>query len=222
MHGNNIMHNVIFTENDVCEKLKRLKEDKACGPDGIHPKLLKECADIIAKPLYLIFSKSLESGVVPTDWKLANISPIHKKGSRALASNYRPVSLICLASNLLESIIRDAMIQHLVENDLCTTQQHGFTNDRSCLTNILETLESWTEDVDKGYSVDVIFLDFRKAFDKVRRTRLLQKLSAYGIEGKVLCCIADFLSDRKMRIMVRGEYSEWVDVISGVPQGSVL
>ena len=62
MHGNNILQNVIFTENDVCEKLKRLKEDKACGPDGIHPKLLKECAEVIAKPLYLIFSKSLESG----------------------------------------------------------------------------------------------------------------------------------------------------------------
>ena len=73
--------------------------------------------------------------------------------------------------------------------------------------------------MDKGYSVDVIFLGFRKAFDKVPKTRLLQKLSAHGIEGKVLCWIADFLSDRTMRIMVRGEYSEWVDVISGVPQG---
>ena len=89
MHGNNILQNVRITENDVCEKLKRLKEDKACGPDGIHPKLLKECAEIIAIPLYLIFSKSLESGVVPADWKLANVSPIHKKGSRAMASNYR-------------------------------------------------------------------------------------------------------------------------------------
>ena len=76
--------------------------------------------------------------------------------------------------------------------------------------------------MDKGYSVDVIFLDFQKAFAKVPKKRLLQKLSAYGIEGKVLCWIEDFLSDRRMRIMVRGEYSEWVDVISGVPQGSVL
>ena len=107
MHRNNILQNVIFSENDVCEKLKRLNEDKACGPDEIYPKLLKECADIIAKPLYLIFSKSLESGVVPTYWKLANISPIHKK---ALANNYRPVSLTCLANKLMESIIRDAMV----------------------------------------------------------------------------------------------------------------
>ena len=120
----------------------------------------------------------------------------------------------------MESIIRNAMVQHLSENDLCTTEQHGFTNGRSCLTNLLETFESWTEDVDKGYSVDVIVLDFQKAFDKVPKKRFLQKLCF--IEGKVLCWIADFLSDRRMRIMVRGEYSEWVDVISGVPQGSVL
>ena len=159
---------------------------------------------------------------MPVDWKLANVSPIHKKGSRVMASNYTPVSLTCLASKLMGSIIRDAMVQHLLESDLCTTAQHGFTNGRSCLTNLLETFESWTEDVDKGYSVDVIFLDFQKAFDKVPKKRLLQKFSAYGIEGKLLCWIEDFLSDRRMRIMVRGEYSEWVDVISGVPQGSVL
>ena len=119
MHGNNILQNVIITENDVCEKLKRLKEDKACGPDGIHPKLLKERAEIIAIPLNRIFSKSLQSGVVPADWKLANVSPIHKKGSRAMASNYRSGSLTCLASKIMESIIRDAMVKHLFENDLC-------------------------------------------------------------------------------------------------------
>ena len=79
MHGNNILQNVRITENDVCEKLKRLKEDKACGPDGIHPKLLKECVEIIAIPLYLIFSKSLESGVVPADWKLRMYHPSIRK-----------------------------------------------------------------------------------------------------------------------------------------------
>ena len=98
----------------------------------------------------------------------------------------------------MESIIRNAMVQHLVENDLCTTQQHGFTNGRSCLTNLLETFESWTEDVDKGYSVDVIFLDFQKAFDKVPKTRLLQNLSAYGIPETVNCSIKMFADDTKL------------------------
>ena len=187
-----------------------------------HTTLLKECTEIIAKPLYLIFSNSVQSGVVPADWKLANISPIHKKDSRATASDYRAVCLTCLVSILMESIIGDAMVQHLLENDLCTTEQHGFTNGRSYFTNLLETFESWTEDVAKGYCGDVILLDFQNAFDKVPKTRLLQKLSAYRIKDKLLCWIADFLSDRHLRIMVRGEYSEGVDLISGFPQLSVL
>ena len=87
---------------------------------------------------------------------------------------------------------------------------------------MLETFESWTEDEDQGDGVDVILLDFQKAFDQVPKKRSLQKLSAYGIQGKILEWIADFLSDKKMRIMVRSEYSEWFDIISGVPQGSVL
>ena len=139
-----------------------------------------------------------------------------------MAGNFRPVSLTCLASKLMESCVKDAMLKHLLENNLNTPDQHGFTKGRSCLTNLLETIESWTEDVDQGHSVDVILVDFQKAFDKVPKKRSLQKLSAYGIRGKVLEWIADLLSDRKMRIMVRSEYSEWFDVISGVLQESVL
>ena len=139
-----------------------------------------------------------------------------------MAGKYRPMSLTCLASKLMESCVKDAMLKPLLKNNLNTPDQHGFTTGRSCLTNVLETIESWTEDVDQEDSVDVILLDFQKAFDTVPKKRLLQKLSAYGIRGKVLEWIADFLSDRKMRIMVRSEYSEWFNVISGVPQVSVL
>ena len=141
----------------------------------------------LAKPLFLIFTESLFSSVVPLDRKLANISSIYKKGSRSMAGNYRPVSLTCLASKLMESCVKDAMLKHLLENNLNTPDQH----------------ESWTEDVDQGHIVDVILLDFQKAFDKVPRKRLLQKLSTYGIRGEVLEWTTDFLSDIKMRIMVR-------------------
>ena len=139
-----------------------------------------------------------------------------------MAGNHRPVSLTCVASKLTESCVTDAILKHLLENNLNTPDQHGFIKGCSCLTNVLETFESWTENVDQGDSVDVILLDFHKAFDKVPKKRLMQKLTAYGIRCKVLGWIADFVSDRKMRIMVRSEYSEWFDVISGVPQGSVL
>ena len=119
----------------------------------------------------------------------------------------------------MESCVKDAMLKHLLENNLNTPGQHGFTKGCSCLTNLLETIECWTEDVDQENSVDVVLLDFQKAFDKVPKKRLLQKLPAYGIRGKVLEWITDFLSDRKMRIMVRSEYSEWFGVISDVPKG---
>ena len=183
---------------------------------------MKDCAKTLAKPLFLIFTESLSSGVVLLDLKLANISPIYKKISQSMAGNYRPVSLTCLASKLMESCVKDAMLIHLLENNLNTPDQHGFTKGLSCLTNLLQPFQSWTEDVDQGDIVDVILLDFQKAFDKVPKKMLLQKLSAYGVRGKVLEWIADFLSDRKMRIMLRSEYSKWFYVISGVPQGSVL
>ena len=140
---------VFTTEDDELDmfiKLQQLKEDKACGPDGIHPKILKDCAETLAKPLSLIFTESLSSGVVLLDWKLANISPIYKKGSQSMAGNYRPVNLTCLTSKLMESCVKDAMLKHLLENNLNTPDQHGFTKGCSCLTNLLETFESWTED----------------------------------------------------------------------------
>jgi len=93
---------------------------------------------------------------------------------------------------------------------------------RSCLTNLLETFESWTHALDEGYRIDVIYLDYRKAFDTVPHHRLIYKLSQLGITGKVLAWIKEFLNDRIMKVNVRGSCSQWALVISGVPQGSVL
>ena len=138
---------------------------------------MKDCAETLAKPLFLIFTELLSSGIILLDWKLGNIYPIYNKGSQYMASNHRPVSLTCIASKLMESCVKDAMLKHLLENNLNTPDQHCFTKGHSCLTHLLETFESWTEDVDQGHSVDVILLDFQK----VPKKRLLQKLSAYGI-----------------------------------------
>ena len=167
-------------------KISKLKQDKAPGDDGITPKFLKEVADEIAEPLTEIFNKSVSEGVVPQDWKIANVTPIFKKGTKLDSGNYRPVSLTSHIGKFLESLIRDAIINHLSQNRLINESQNGFRYKKSCLTNLLEYLEYVVNQVDAGDPVDVIYLDFQKAFDKVPHRRLLQKLRAHGITGSII------------------------------------
>ena len=136
--------------------------------------------------------------------------------------NHRPISLTCIICKVMEAIIRDNIVEHLTNNELIRASQHGFMNSKSCLTNLIEYLDTLTKLVDAGHNVDVIYLDFAKAFDKVPHQRLLTKLQAHGISGKVLDWVSAWLSDRKQRVVLNGCYSEWAHVTSGVPQGSVL
>ena len=214
--------NIKFTPDIVYNKLCRLKTDKAQGPDGIHPAVLKNCAEQLAKPVSMIFTMSFEQGVIPLDWKLANITPIYKKGLKSDAGNYRPVSLTSVLCKVMESVIKEEVVKVLDEQQRLTKHQHGFIKGKSCLTNLLETLEAWTRLIEEGYGVDVIFLDYKKAFDTVPHRRLLEKLKNYGFRGKLGKWTESFLLDRLMRVAVQGECSSWVKVRSGVPQGSGL
>jgi len=100
--------------------------DKARGPDGVHPMVLRECAEAVAKPLAMIYQKSFDEGVVPENWKEANVSPIFKKGRTADAGNYRPVSLTSVSCTIMESIVRDTLLHYFEKQDLLTSCQHGF------------------------------------------------------------------------------------------------
>ena len=180
----------------VRDKLLKLNINKSCGPDEIHPHVLQKTVSAMCKPPQLIFQMSLDKGECPDDWKTANVTPIHKKGDRTDPSNYRPVSLTSQVCKILESIVRTRVIEHINVNNLMSEAQHGFREGRSCLTNLLETLEAWTQIIEDGDGIDVAYLDFRKAFDLVSHKHLIYKMSKYGIKGQILTWVEEFLSNR--------------------------
>jgi len=121
----------------------------------------------------------------------------------------------------MESIIKDKLMRFLESNDLLCKEQHGFRSGRSCLTNLLETFENWTKALDEGYGLDVVYLDYRKAFDSVPHW-LIEKLKSFGINGKLLQWLEDFLTLRTMKVGLGKTFSQLLEVLSGIPQGSIL
>ena len=178
-----VLKDITVDVDVVKKKLQALRPDKAAGPDSIPPKLLRELSEELCHPLSVIFQKSLDEGV-PDDWKLANVCPMYRKGSRAHTSNYRPVSLTSQVCKVLESIIRTAVVSHLEKHNLIKDSQHGFRRGRSCLTNLLEFLDKVTRSVDAGNNMDILYLDFAKAFDKVPHYRLIKNSKHTALEGR--------------------------------------
>lgn len=220
--GNEQLIDITVTEAEVLQKLQLLNVNKSMGADEIHGKLLHEVREELTKPLTHLFNLSLSQGIVPQDWRDANVIPLHKKGNRQQPENYRPVSLTSIVGKLIENMVKFRVVSHLEKYKLIRDSQHGFLNGRSCLTNILDFLESATSELDSGNPVDIVYLDFSKAFDKVCHNRLVNKLETHGIGGSSLHWIKSWLSNRRQRVFVDGEFSDWTNVTSGVPQGSVL
>ena len=216
------LESLLFTEEQVSKAIDHIKASKSQGPDNIHPKLIKETKSAIKKTLKILFTKSLEEEKVPTIWKKANVTAMFKKGEKSNAENYRPISLTSVPGKLMERLVKNAIVEHMTTNNLFSEAQHRFLKGKSCVTRLLKYLEDITEAMDNGNDVDVIYLDFCKAFDKIPHQRLLKKLEKYGIKGKVLNWIRDFLSERQQRAFIKGSSSTWTDIASGVPHGSVL
>ena len=214
--------NIQITEQSVYKQLQKLNTSKSPGPDKLHAKVLYEVKNTITLPLCLIYKKSMSESQLPSAWKKAHVAPIFKKGSRSKVENYRPVSLTSICCKTLERIIRDPLIEHLENQGLLSKDQHGFRQKRSCITQLLEVMEIWTNLYDQGIPWDTIYMDFAKAFDRVPHNRLIAKARSLGIRGNLLKWIANFLEDRKQRVVLGNSASSWAKVTSGIPQGSVL
>ena len=217
-----ILTDLRITPDAVFDKLLKLNKGKAQGPDEVPPRVLLELSKELSIPLSILFNKSLETGKIPTDWKDANVVAIFKKGTKSVPGNYRPVSLTCVVCKLLESFIRDAIVDHMNKFNIYSNCQHGFRKRRSCVTQLMQVMEDFTEFIENKSAFDVIYLDFQKAFDQVPHQRLLSKLAGIGIGGNIHKWILDFLFERKQKVHVGNSYSRSTNVLSGIPQGSIL
>ena len=211
-----------ITEALVLEQLKNLDPTKSTGSDGICPYVLQKAAAAFAPILTLLFKESLNQGTFPSSWSEANVTPLHKSKSRLDPGNYRPISITSVPCKIMETLNRNSMLDYFLKYGLITPRQHGFIKNKACITNLLESNDLLTKLASTGTPTDIVFLDFAKAFDKVSHPLLIYKLTKYGICGKLLNWISAFLTNRRQRVVLGDTESDWLPVLSGVPQGSVL
>ena len=208
--------------NGVKKLLGELNPRKAVGPDFVPTQILKEFKEDIAPMLQVIFQQSLDTGVVPEDWKTANVVGVFKKGDKHQPSNYRPVSLTSVSCKLLEHIVFRAVMDHVDFHKILKFFQHGFREKHSCETQLINTIEDLARGLDNQQQLDLLILDFSKAFDLVGHQRLIKKLQYYGIRDTTLQWISAWLVGRTQKVVVDGASSSASPVKSGVPQGTVL
>ena len=200
--------------------IMNLNNNKAQGPDNIPVRILKETAVQITPSLCALFNKSLRVGVLPNDWKLANVVPIHKHGEKTYVEHYRPISLLSLISKVLERCIFNNIKYHVY--DQINPCHNGFMYGKSCITQLIEVLERIGRELDRGRQIDVLYLDMSKAFDKVSHAKLLDRLQEFGFGGSILKWFSSYMSNRRQQTIVHGVTSTSIPVTSGVPQGSIL
>lgn len=216
----NIISSLNITEDQIKTLILKLDGAKSAGSDAIPPIFILNCAASLPRPLEIIFNRSIKEGIFPKHWKDAHIVPIHKKSSKAIISNYRPISILNIFSKIFERIVYNNIFSVIMQG--IPPEQHGFVKGRSTLSN----LTIFTSDILSGMStsgqVDAIYTDFEKAFDRVDHIILLKKLQELGIHGDLMRWFCSYVSNRRQAVVVGGYKSDFVTVTSGIPQGSLL
>ena len=210
------------TELEMQNAIGELNENSSAGPDDVPALFLIKTKESIALPLKILLRKSLDEGIIPDIHKLANITPIHKGGAKTKPEQYRPISLTSHIMKVFERVLKKHIMAHLIKNSLINEAQHGFVPGRSTQTQLLLHFKDIFEAIEEGSRIDTVFLDFSKAFDKVDHNILLKKIAKHKIKGKVGKWIREFLRNRKFTVIANGTMSEQEEVMSGVPQGTVM
>ena len=207
---------------EVEDLVKNIDQNKASGPDGISPRILKEAGLSIVPSLTRLIKLSLQQRKVPMLWKRANVTPIHKKDDKDQLNNYRPISLLPVASKILECIVFKHVYNFLHENNFLTKHQSGFRPNDSTVNQLTYMYHEFCQALDDKKDVRIVFCDISKAFDRVWHQGLSFKLRKLGINGDLLRWFDNYLTERKQRVVIRGQFSDWGDIMAGVPQGSSL
>lgn len=210
----------VISVEEVSNMLSKIDINKNGGPDRIPNIFLRYCASQLALPLSIIFNKSLSSGVFPTTFKEAFVTPVFKSGDSSLITNYRPISMLNSIALIFEKIVHKQLL--ILLKDKISQCQHGFCKNKSTGTNLTHYINYISRALDSGLEVHAIYTDFSKAFDTVNHKILIKKLYAMGIRGRLLEWIKSYLKNRKMSVTFNGSKSDPFSPPSGVPQGSVL
>ena len=216
------MNSFVITPYDVFISISKLKDSLSRTPEQIPATYIKNISRSLSKPLSILYNQILSNTEIPKIWKHAIVTPIFKSGNKSSVLNYRPISLTSVFCRILESILKHKICKYLLQYNIVSYTQHGFLSGRSTATQQLAYFSQVTNFLENFKACDAILIDFSKAFDKISHFKLIQVLSLYKIDQKLINWIKCWLTNRSQQTIVDNCLSRSCSVTSGVPQGSVL